>query len=347
MRPEILYYNTHEIPSLIQRNIPGIQPFLADNFNQTLLDNYNKFGLNKHNMIYDRSGHLPHYLNIDGAAHPMPKLQEGFSKSFFDICESRAKQLLSLNKPLYVMWSGGIDSTFILLFLNHYANDKEQVRIYGTYNSIIESGDLFDRRLKNEFLYHIDLPSDNQFSYKQEDCYFISGMCGNQLFGPADDYFSNAPNALFHHTLGTPETIYEPIEGNVDQELLQFLDPVISNSPKKLETVNDLRWYCIFNLDWYTALYEHRTMVAKDRAERILPFFDTQDFQQWAINTKEPFTKIKGNPNTHRWQMREILSDLLDEPHYSKYKEKKISNFNVGRPQWLFLLKDYHNVLNN
>lgn len=344
MKPEILYYNVHSIPDLIKNETPGIFPFLSESYTPDLLLTYDKFGMNKHNMIYDRSGNLPHYLNIIKDAHPMPENISDFNKSFLDICIERVKEILSHNKPVYVMWSGGIDSTFILLLLQHYANDKDQVRIYGTYNSIIESGDLFDRRLKYDFKYRIDLPSENRFSYNIEDCYFISGMCGNQLFGPTDDYFSTSENALFHHTLGTPETIYEKYESNINQDLLEFLDPVIKNSPRKIETVNDLRWYCIFNLDWYTALYEHRTLVPKERAERIIPFFDTNDFQLWAMNTKDPFTKIKGDPNTHRWQMREILSEL-GEPHFAKNKPKKISNFNMGRPNWLFLLKDFNNII--
>ncbi len=347
MKPEILYYNTHRVPSIIENNVSGINNFLSPNFSLDLLQKYNKFGMNKHNMIYDRSGNLPHYLNICSSAHPMPSRQEGFNKSFFEICEARAKQLIDLDKPIFVMWSGGIDSTFILFLLQKYAKDKDQVKIYGTYNSIIESGDLFDRRLKHEFPYYIDVPSDNQFSYFMEGCYFVSGMGGNQLFGPTDNFFATGNTAMFHHTLGTPETIYESIEGNIDPELLEFLDPVIKNSPRKLETVNDLRWYCIFNLDWYTGLYEHKTNINKDRADRVVPFFDYEDFQLWAIHTNEPFTKVKGDPNTHRWQMRQILGEMFGEEHYARYKDKKISNFNIFRPQWLFLLKDYQNVLDD
>lgn len=346
MKPEILYYNTHEVPRIILESKQKILPFLANNYSDDLLNAYNKHGLNKHNMIYDRSQSIPHYLNIKASAHPMLARDDNFSMSFFEVCEQRAKELVARNKSIYVMWSGGIDSTFILFLLNKYAASG-QVKIYGTYNSIIESGDLFDRRLRHEFEYDIETPTDSQFAYKQTDCIFVSGMCGNQLFGPTDDFFSNVPNAMFHHTLGTPETIYEGIQGNIDQELLDFLEPMIKNSPRKLETVNDLRWYCIFNLDWYTAVYEHRILAEQSRAKRVVPFFDTNEFQQWAITTKEPFTKVKGNPNTHRWQMREILDEHFDEAHYAWNKEKKISNFNVYRPQWLFLLNDFYNVLDD
>jgi hypothetical protein len=345
MRPEILYYNTHIVPEIIQSKKHLMAPFLSEEYSDNLLDTYNKFGLNKHNMVYDRTKSIPHYLNIAKDIHPIPL---GFStKSFNAVAEERAKQLLATGKTIYVLWSGGIDSTYILLLLRHYANDPEQVRIYGTYNSIIESGDMFDRRLKHEFKYIIQTATDNELAYQETDCIYVSGMCGNQLFGPTDDFFATGETAMFHHTLGTPKTIYESYEKHIDSNLLEFFDPMIKASPKKLETVNDLRWYCIFNLDWYTALYEHRTMIqGGEKAERIIGFFNTDDFQRWAINTNEPFTKIKGNPNTHRWQMRETLAEL-GEHEYSLNKPKKISNFNVNRPQWIFLLKGFHNILDD
>jgi len=275
--------------------------------------------------------------------HPIPPRVSDYNKSFWEITEKRCKELLSLDKPIYVMWSGGIDSTYLLLALQYFANTPEQVRIFGTYNSIVESGDLFDRRLKHEFQYQIKVASRNDFNF-QEDAIFVSGMCGNQLFGPTDDMFATGGAAMFHHTLGTPKTIYESYEKNINPELLEFLDPMIKNSPKKIETVADLRWYCIFNLDWYTAVYEHKTLLDPIRASKIHGFFDSYDFQEWAVSTPEPFTKIRGNPNTHRWQMREIIKDVFGEPHYAEFKPKKISTFSINETLWLLLLQGYENV---
>jgi hypothetical protein len=344
----ILYYNTHKISEIIkdQKHLIERSPFLLPN-TESLFNSYEKFGLNKHNAVYDRTGHLPHYLNMSVGAHPIPPKVENYNKSFWEITEQRAKELLATDKQINVMWSGGIDSTYILFTLRHFANDPDQIKVYGTYNSIIESGDLFDRRIKNEFKHKIKVSSRNDMNF-EEDSLYVSGMCGNQLFGPTDDMFaSNNATAMFHHTLGTPETIYEPYENNINPELLEFLDPIIKNSPKKIETVNDLRWYCIFNLDWYTALYEHKILLTPEVANRVHGFFSSEEFQSWSVNTKEPFTKVRGNPNTHRWQMRQILDEMFDEPHYAYNKPKKISTFSFIEPQWLFLLDGYHNVLND
>jgi hypothetical protein len=343
----ILYYNTHAVSTYLKQNPQQLKPFLSKkDYTPALAEKYERFGLNRYNMVYDRTGALPHPLNIS-RIHPIPPRQENYNKSFFEVAEHRVKELLSLDKPINVMWSGGLDSTFILFMLKHYANDPDQVRVYGTYNSIIESGDLFDRRISKQFKYHIKVAMRNQYNFQELDGIYVSGMCGNQLFGPTDDFFANGNTAMFHHTLGTADTIYEDYRTNIDPELLEFLDPVIKSSPRPIETVADLRWLCIFNLDWYTALYEHRICLAPDIMRKVIGFFDTEEFQTWAVSTKEPFTLIKGDSNTHRWQMRDILDQLFDETDYARNKPKRISNFAALNTFWMFLMHDYSNMYLN
>lgn len=336
----VLYYNPSLVSKILNENPSLLEntPFFSGDHN--LFRSYDKFGLNKHNAVYDRTGKLGHFLNITSNLHPIPNKTD--CKSFYDISIDRAKELLSHNKQINVMWSGGIDSTYLLYILRE-AGGRDQINVLGTYNSIIESGDLFDKKIKNDFRCYIKTSSRNDLTFIEGDCIYVSGMCGNQLFGPTDDMFATGHTAMFHHTLGTPETIYEPYEKNIDPELLEFFEPMIQASPRKIETVNDLRWYCIFNLDWYTAIYEHKIMLRPDIATSLHGFFDSEDFQSWAVNTKEPFTKIKGNPNTHRWQMREVLADLGME-HYANNKSKKISTFSIHEPSWVFLLDGYQNV---
>jgi hypothetical protein len=340
-KESILYYDKKNVSNFAQNDYTKIYRFLNPITDYKVFHTYLRLGLMEHNAVYDRSGEIPHFLNMAEDLHPLPKHIEGYNKSFYEVAENRAKELLALNQPINVMWSGGLDSTFALFMLRKFANDKDQVRVYGTYNSIIESGDMFDRVIKDNFKYEISTATRNDLNLNSEGIY-VSGMCGNQLFGPTDDMFGN--NMLFHHTLGTPETIYESYEKNIDPELLEFLYPAIKVSPRKIETVADLRWYCIFNLDWYTAIYEHKILLPKEKAEKIYGFFDSIEFQEWAANTKEPFTKVQGDPNTHRWQMREILSDIFGEVEYAKNKEKKISNFSITEPGWIALLEDYRNV---
>jgi hypothetical protein len=344
MKPEILYYNNFIVPSLIRDRVKDIVPYLSSEYTHKLFDLYEKFGLNKFNVVYDRTGNIPHYLNMAPDMCPIPARVHNYNNSFFDVTELRCKEILSHNKPVYVLWSGGIDSTYILFMLRHFANDKDQVRVLGTFNSIIESGDMFDRKIKNSMIYDIGISSSNYVKYN-EDALYVSGQCGNQLFGPTDDMFAQGQTAMFHHTLGTPETIYESYEKHVNPELTDFLKPAINASPRKIETVADLRWFCIFNLDWYTSVYCDKILLPKQKSDRIHSFFNTVEFQEWAVNTSESFTKVKGDSTTHRWQMRDVLSDLFGEREYARNKTKKISNFGISDSSWLFFLKNNETII--
>jgi hypothetical protein len=318
-----------------------ISPYLSANFSTELFNKYEKLGLHR-NAVYDRSGKIPHYLDMS-SIHPMPSYDPTFNKSFYEVAEQRAKELIALDKQIKVCWSGGIDSTFVLLLLSKFAT-KDQLLVYGSYASVIESGDVFDKFIKQNFNYKINVYPNKITKEDKSDSIFVTGYQGNQLFGPTDNFFASERQvAFFHHTMGTKETIYEDYRKNVNPELLEFLQPSIDASPKKIETVCDLRWYCIFNMDWYNGLYFMKSEMNKLAFANTYHFFDTEDFQKWAIHTKEPFTKIKGNPNTHRWQMREFIADcgLID---YSKNKSKAISNFSSNEAHWLFLLDNLENI---
>jgi len=341
---KILHYNYGSVARIIKEKRPMmIFPFLSNDFSYKLFDTYEKLGLHK-NAVYDRSGAIPHYLRMS-PIHPMPKYDPNYNRNFYDIVEERAKELLALGKPIKVCWSGGLDSTFVLFTLLRYANDKSQITVYGTYASIIESGDVFDKFIKNNIQFEINVYPTEKTKKIEENCILVSGFQGNQLFGPTDNFFADGsrPVTFFHHTMGTPTTIYEDYKKYIAPELLEFLQPAIDRSPRKIETVADVRWYCIFNMDWYNGLYTMKAEMPFDKMKTVHHFFETEEFEKWAIHTKEPWTKIKGDPNTHRWQMREALAEygLKD---YAKYKAKAISNFALIRNDWFFLLEDYKNV---
>jgi hypothetical protein len=322
-----------------QKNALKLLSFLG---NPKVFSKYEKFGMNR-NALYDRSGSIPHYLNM-APVHPMPNYDANFKKDFHEIAKERAKEIIALNKPIKVCWSGGIDSTFVLFTLLDNANDKSQIEVYGTYASVIESGDVFDRFINNKIPFKISVFPTDDVKNNTSDVVWVTGFQGNQLFGPTDNFFADGrTTAFFHHTMGTPSTIYEDYKKYIAPDLLEFIQPAIDASPRKIETIADLRWYCIFNMDWYNGLYAMKGEMTSSKMDSVYHFFDTENFQKWAITTKEPWTKIPGNPNTHRWQMREALNNYgLVE--YAKNKTKAISCFSSNNPNWYFLLENYENV---
>lgn len=336
---QVLFYNVGYISQVIQKNPTSIQEYLSPDY-LNLFNFYDKHKMNL-NVVYDRTGNVPHYLNIKPNLLQIPSIGN-FNKSFRQCVEERVKELLALNTKINVVWSGGIDSTLVLFAFLHYCDDPSRITVYGTYSSILESGTLFDKViLKSGVNHKIKVSSRRDFDDCPSDEIFVTGFFGNQLFGPTDNFSVNKDVktniSFFHHQFnGDPLDDYTKY---INQELHEFLLPCIKASPKPIETLRDLRWWFIFNLDWYTA--EFATRISTNQQNNQYHFFNTDDFQRYVITTKEPFTKEVGNPLTHRWVMRELIEEWSGDSYYAWNKPKGVSNLGNPDPTWLLLLEDF------
>ena len=71
----------------------------------------------------------------------------------------------------------------------YYANDLSQISVIGTYGSILESGSMFDKCIKNKVSYDINV--NTKYMIDSDDSIFVTGMMGNQLFGPTNEHSNN------------------------------------------------------------------------------------------------------------------------------------------------------------
>jgi hypothetical protein len=330
-----------------------------DNCNQSIIKDIsvynrlkdNNFGVNV--CLIDRTQSIPHFLDIDYSYCPIPN-NKNFNLDFHTVTKNRCIELLSLGKQINVSWSGGLDSTYVLFCLYNYADDKSQIKVYGTYNSIIESGDLFDRFIKNKINYTIK-PNYTSFTkYSEDNCIYVTGSMSNQLFYHGLTYNKNRDPILKfkYHTLhkihdAYDETLYQisdmSLETVLTDECLQFLAPLRQNSVKPINTIQDLRWYLNFNCYWYNVLTNAYVGLEKDKINRIHAFFNTDEFQLWAITNKDPVTKT-GDYSDERWQIREAISDYIGDSYFSKNKKKFTSVLSPLRSNWLYLSNDYSTV---
>jgi len=330
----ILTYNIPVVHQLIQsKHLPN--KFLNENWEDVY--NYSQHNnFSSHYFMYDRTGSIPHFLNIDSQYSKIPT--GNCTKSFKQIAEERAKYLISLNKPINVSWSGGLDSTFVLFCLLNYVKDKDQITVYGTYNSVIESGYMFDRYIKDRVKYNIKVNSAN--NYENNEVY-VTGALSNQLFQPSFRYSHNRDNILnLHNTEFIEKNYTRNIEDTINDKILQFIKPSLDNFPKQIKTLQELRWFINFNYCWYNNSAHHKIGVNNPN---IISFFDTDDFQRWSIyNTDEP-SRI-GDYSDERWQIRELIAEYTGDKLYAKNKRKNVSVLSPVEPNWLFLLNDYSNI---
>lgn len=323
------------------------QVLLKDkNIYNRLIDN--NFG--KYSCLIDRTQSIPHFLDIDYSYSPIPN-SPNFDSDFHTITKKRCIELLSLGKQINVSWSGGLDSTYVLFSLYEYANDKSQIKVYGTYNSVIESGDLFDRFIKNKINYSIT-PNSTVFNkYTEPNCIYVTGNMSNQLFTPGVSYNKNRDCILEFKDISFVGDQDKPNSNLIKfsdknyteiitDECLEFLTPSILNSPKPINTLQELRWYALFNYTWYSVLTTPFVGLDDDRSSRIYSFFNSDEFQLWSIYNKDPVTKL-GDYTDERWQIREQISEYIGDTYYSNNKKKFTSVMSPFRSNWLFLTNEF------
>jgi hypothetical protein len=315
--------------------------FLNDNYESIIKKHKTQFSSLK--FLVDRTGTIPHYLNVNHSLYPIPV--ENHNLSFAEVAKKRALELINLGKPIYVSWSGGIDSTFALLTLYHYANDKSQIRVYGTYNSVIESGYVFDKFIKDKFIYDIHTPVSKHNNYKniEPGSIVVTGSLGNNIFYQDLNWHQPDSWMLFKDPIENPIQKFAeyPYQDVLQEPNIEFLQECILKSPRKIETLQDLRWWIQFNFNWYTV--KTTPYIGLGQVNNIHSFFDSEEFQSWSIFNNDPPTKT-GDYTDERWQQREIVAEYLGETDYSKNKKNTTSVLSSFGKDWLFLLDDYSNV---
>ena len=86
-------------------------------------------------------------------------------------------------------------------------------------------------------------------------------------------------------------------------------------------------------------IYTSKIKIDKNK---IYHFYDSNDFEQYAITTKDPWTKDPSNALTHRWVMRDLIADYSGDKEYAYKKKKGISAFSIPDPNFWFLMEDYN-----
>jgi hypothetical protein len=335
---KILTYNTPEVNNLISNKLLPNQ-FLNEKWEE-IFSYCQRNNFSSNYFMYDRTGAISHFLNIDSEYSKIPS--GSTNKSFKEIAEERAKYLISLDKPINVSWSGGLDSTFVLFCLHNFSKDKDQVRVYGTYNSVIESGYLFDRYIKDRMPYKIKV-NTSKTNYENNELY-ITGQPSNQLFQPSLPYKSDRdvilkiPNSEF-----IAKNASKPFRDILDQSVLEFLEPSIQRIGRPVTTLQELRWFINFNFCWYNNISHHNIGVNNPN---IIPFFQTEDFQRWSIHNTDDPTKI-GDYSDERWQIRELITEYTGDKLYARNKRKNTSVLSSLDRNWMFLLNDHSNVYLN
>lgn len=313
----IVFYNSGAI-----QNYDIIDDRFKIPCDEILLKRYQN-SINFNDIFFDRTGILPKIFNTSHP-HPLPLTKNYVPKSFEQICEERAKQLIDTNKVLNVWWSGGIDSTCIIASIISQLKNKEQLVINLTHSSIMESGTIFEKYIRNNFKYKIF--SIDEHKTVNDDELSITGYVGNHIMGQGS---TNQEYSFDEWEM--PWQSFIDKHPRMKAETIEFIQPIINIYPK-LETFFDYTRFYLMTFRWHQDIYLH--CIRNFHHES---FYDTIDFEQWALYSKElPY----GN-GLLKLPMKNIIQDVFFDNHYYYIKKTKASQLHLPEKlMWCFVLEN-------
>jgi hypothetical protein len=278
----------------------------------------------------DRTGAMPSVLSVP--ANPIPKYNADFlHRSFADVVMARSQELLDQDKTICVQWSGGLDSTLALISLVLQAKNRDQIEIQLTWESICEAGSLFDQIVRPWNLQmrfdQTRLNTSAAYTGDRGDEIYVNGACGDQLFGRPK--FSFRPKSPFN----------DHWSHGYSQAFLDIVTPSIGLSPRPIETKRDLIWWMFFNFSWNTVKTDSQIMRPAHVASRCVSFYDSWDFQQWAVSTNTYHDTTPG----YRLPQVQALQSLIDHDVYCTTKDKSNSVAWMPDACWYMMDTDFNN----
>jgi hypothetical protein len=341
----ILHYNPFILKYLPEKYIEKYSEYLHPNFvdfRKEYVKNTKKISpwiYKSFQSFIDRTDATENLIKVTNL-YPHIEYDNNFNKSFETLCDERAQKLLKENRKINIYWSGGLDSTTMLfVFLNNIRN-KDQITVKLNYNSILESGYVFDTYIKDQLNYTIETVQLENLTYNEDEIY-LTGHPADQIS------FVNAKNIepmLINKENMNSES---PILDHIEESVYLFFEPALKKFPKKINTVSEFLWFCGYNYRWQNAclasfyLIRNNNLKANYR-DVVRGFFDNEEFQQWSMNNTEKDPKDRDSKIYTKRLIRKLAGEEIED--YVKNKKRNPSVYVNYDRNYLFTTKDFENI---
>jgi len=311
--------------------------YKAINFTVGLVDRTNQFKQPISTKVYPGS--------------ELPPLTSNFL-SYRDCCNKRAAELwdlsIRLQKPLGIMWSGGIDSTRMLIsFLENFplAEVKERIRVLTSYDGVVENQEFFRTYIAGKLTI---INSETTPWLFDKSIILVTGEHNDQLFGSdmlknfmlekADSYNSNLSKDIIFSYLN--QRIQNP---KVTMLLVDGVCQSAATYGITIEKNSDWFWWWNFCFKWQAVKFRLLALCEPNLIHNLTAdftntylqhFYDSADFQLWSINSVEARTITRWID--YKKQAKIEIFDFDKNQNYFDTKLKKPSLRTVFLQRMLF-----------
>jgi len=302
--------------------------------------------INDNISFIDRTGFikLPVDAGVPASMH-LPKYDSSFNLSYTECCQLQVQRILkqqeALDKPIRLMYSGGIDSSMVLLsFINELGVEQLGTRLEIAMSSlsIDENPAMWEKVLRRS-----DIKLINSLEFNQGVCndyILVGGEFNDQLFGsamiksllkwkPASELL--APRSL---SLLIEYFIWVGLDQRESERWANLFYGLADRAGFEIYSTWDVFWWLNFTCKWTSVYFRFLIFSpAQELNEQYLndnyiQFFGTTEFQQWSMNDRDH--KHHGTWNSYKWYPRQLISQFLKDKSYLE-KAKRGSLYHVVR----------------
>ena len=268
----------------------------------------------------------------------MPELPVSFNMTYEECCIKRANELYEKSKrldlPLYVFYSGGIDSTLVMISLMRVVpkSDWERIVVVLSLDSIREYPLFYQKHIRGNFKI---VSSENMSIYFNKKCLIVGGEHNDQLFGTdvISDMQSKIPFDTVFKEYSKDIIMKYFQEHNMSEESSSLWYDVVdnnaSNAPCEIKTVHEFFWWLNFNYKWQAVFFrmllrvdkQYRSFIDDEFVDTYFHHFYSEDyFQMWAMSNKH--LKIKDTWSSYKFHAKELIYKFTGDVEYRDNKQK-------------------------
>jgi len=290
----------------------------------------------------DRSGTLSQPIKL--ATYDKCRLPELSSTymSYDDAADKRVQEIyeasVKLGKPIGIMWSGGIDSTMIVVaFLRNYSLSilKDRVKIILSTEATLENPEFYINYILPNFEF---LNSEHTPWLFDGSIILVTGEFNDQLFGSdLIKFYLTTVGAENLNAKFSRNDIFNYVNNKIkDSRVTNILiDAILESSTNygiQLEKNSDFFWWYNFCFKWQSvhfriyALAFPRFIPTINHAwdqTYLYHFFQTNEFQLWSINS--PGVRYIDDWKNYKMQAKISIYKFNKDYDYFRNKIKRPS----------------------
>lgn len=234
----------------------------------------------------DRFNLLNRFCNIRFDLTLTDKLPVPTEKSIAEIINARAQELIASYDTLTAMWSGGVDSTCLVAALVYNGVPLNRFSVLCTEKSLYYARFFYDWLISKGLTVIICDDLTQAISSIDTDC-IVNGQCADQMFFHMIHRKDNSLyNLEWRHALDLAFTYAKMPLSEVSLEYLcEHWNHYAKAFDLKLTQFCEFAWLFNFGVRWsYIRNAMRYEFIGSKNADKLTSFFDTYDFQCWALS---------------------------------------------------------------